>query len=268
MPLCLGTSGSVRAIRIAQSLCWAPDVQTFWPFTTKDSPSRSARLFKPCKIGSGIRFREQLTPDCFAPQHRWELTALLLLGPVRNESRSGHADPDGERSYRYVVLGHFLIEDGLVPGGFATPAVFLGPGDGTPASFVEGALPLAAATYIVGMRGVPGPVSQASSDLCMLLEPQPTPRAGTRRPPPCRQNPSLPPDIRLGPRGMTTAGGRSICLRWRWIAQRTVTAQMASTRPNDIPRTTDPKPMVSPRTCSCEPSRGIWMRPIETAQGS
>ena len=44
MPLCLGTSRFVRAMRIPQSLCWAPDVHTFCPFTTKASPSRTARL--------------------------------------------------------------------------------------------------------------------------------------------------------------------------------------------------------------------------------
>ena len=52
------------------------------------------------------------------------------------------------------------------------PPYSCGPGYGTPATFVEGVLPLAAAAYVVGMRGVPGPVSQTRSDLCMLLEPR------------------------------------------------------------------------------------------------
>jgi hypothetical protein len=52
----LGDFGFVRAIRIPQSLCWAPDVQTFWPFTTKASPSRSARVLSACEVRPGIRF--------------------------------------------------------------------------------------------------------------------------------------------------------------------------------------------------------------------
>ena len=34
----------VRASRMPQSANWAKDVQTFWPFTTYSSPSRSARV--------------------------------------------------------------------------------------------------------------------------------------------------------------------------------------------------------------------------------
>ena len=34
MPACLGTSGSVRASRMPKSAWWAPEFQTFWPFTT------------------------------------------------------------------------------------------------------------------------------------------------------------------------------------------------------------------------------------------
>src|SRR5580704_14045964 len=51
------------------------------------------------------------------------------------------------------------------------PAVRLGPRDGTPAPFIEGVLPLAAAAYVVGMGRVPRPVSRTPSDLSMLLEP-------------------------------------------------------------------------------------------------
>jgi hypothetical protein len=41
IPLCLGASGSVRTnVRITSESC-APDVHTFWPLTTKWSPSES-----------------------------------------------------------------------------------------------------------------------------------------------------------------------------------------------------------------------------------
>ncbi len=44
MPLCLGASGSVRAMRIPNCENWASDVQIFWPLTTYSSPSRTARV--------------------------------------------------------------------------------------------------------------------------------------------------------------------------------------------------------------------------------
>ena len=44
MPLCLGCLGSVRAIRMPNSECCAPEHQVFCPFTTQSSPSRTARV--------------------------------------------------------------------------------------------------------------------------------------------------------------------------------------------------------------------------------
>ena len=44
MPSCLGASGSVRAMRMPQLLTRPPEHHTFWPLTTKRSPSRSARV--------------------------------------------------------------------------------------------------------------------------------------------------------------------------------------------------------------------------------
>jgi hypothetical protein len=44
MPLCFGASGSVRTNVSSQSASCAPEVHTFWPLTTKWSPSRTARV--------------------------------------------------------------------------------------------------------------------------------------------------------------------------------------------------------------------------------
>ena len=43
-PRCLGASGSVRQMISPMSENWAPEVQTFCPFTTHSSPSRTARV--------------------------------------------------------------------------------------------------------------------------------------------------------------------------------------------------------------------------------
>jgi len=44
MPACFRASGSVRTRRNIQSALSAYDVQIFWPFTMKTSPSRTARV--------------------------------------------------------------------------------------------------------------------------------------------------------------------------------------------------------------------------------
>src|ERR671923_65070 len=55
MPLCLGTSGLVRASRMPQSLCWAPEFHTFCPSTTNSSPSRTARVRTPARNSASSR---------------------------------------------------------------------------------------------------------------------------------------------------------------------------------------------------------------------
>ncbi len=42
MPLCLGRSGSVRAMIIPHRARWARLVHTFWPLRIHSSPSRTA----------------------------------------------------------------------------------------------------------------------------------------------------------------------------------------------------------------------------------
>ena len=49
MPFRFGASGSVRASRRHQSEWRAPLAHTFWPFTTKWSPSRRAEVRKPAR---------------------------------------------------------------------------------------------------------------------------------------------------------------------------------------------------------------------------
>ena len=80
MPLCFGASGSVRTKHRHQSAWCAPDVHTFWPFTTNSSP---------IELGagaSGSRGRCP-APGSLMPRHHeisarsvGQQEALLLLG--------------------------------------------------------------------------------------------------------------------------------------------------------------------------------------------
>ena len=67
MPRCLGASGSVRTSRNPQSQNWACEFQTFCPFTTNSSPSRSARMPSPARSlpapGSLNSWQKASSPD-------------------------------------------------------------------------------------------------------------------------------------------------------------------------------------------------------------
>ena len=66
MPLCLGTLGSVRVMRMPQSECWAPEVQIFWPLITHSSPCFSARVRRPARseppAGSEKSWHQMVSP--------------------------------------------------------------------------------------------------------------------------------------------------------------------------------------------------------------
>ena len=47
IPLCLGTSGFVRAMISPKDEMCASVVHTFWPLSSHSSPSRSARVERP-----------------------------------------------------------------------------------------------------------------------------------------------------------------------------------------------------------------------------
>ena len=81
MPRCFGTSGFVRARRIAKSHRCAFDVHTFWPLTTNSSPSRTGARREVREIAARARFAEQLAPRLVGAQERAEV-ARPLLGVV------------------------------------------------------------------------------------------------------------------------------------------------------------------------------------------
>ncbi len=87
MPWCLGSSGLVRASSRPREARWATVVQTFWPFTTHSSPSRSARVARPATSEPGAGLAEQLAPDLLAGEQRAQVALLLLVGAVGDDGR-------------------------------------------------------------------------------------------------------------------------------------------------------------------------------------
>ncbi len=90
MPLCLGTSGSVRTTRIPRSEYWARQFHTFWPLTIHSSPSRSARVCSAGQVAAGAGLGEELAPGLLAGGQRAQPALLLLVGAELDDHRGAH----------------------------------------------------------------------------------------------------------------------------------------------------------------------------------
>ena len=102
-PLCLGTSGSVRASSIPNAAKCAFVVHTFWPDSrhVPSSCARRARLDRR-QVRPRRGLGEELAPDLVAVQHRPEVALLLLLGAVGDDRRAEHADADRVEDPRHA----------------------------------------------------------------------------------------------------------------------------------------------------------------------
>ena len=115
MPLCFGASGSVRTKHRHQSAWCAPEVHTFWPFTTKSSPSSTARVDRDSR--GRCRRRGSLIPRHHEISARSVGTQepLLLLGrPVVLDRRGDDAEPLRVEAARDLALRHLLEVDHLL----------------------------------------------------------------------------------------------------------------------------------------------------------
>ena len=134
MPLCLGTSGSVRARRIPHSARWAAEVHTFWPVTTHSSPSRTARVRDrrrgrsrpPARRTAGTTPRR---PGASAARKRRFCSSV----PWAQERRADHADGDGEHAVRHAAPRLLLVKMAPSIGRPPRPPNSVGPGDAGPA---------------------------------------------------------------------------------------------------------------------------------------
>ena len=92
MPSCLAASGLVRAMRMPQSLIRPPEHHTFWPLTTKWSPSRSAFVDSPPRSlpapGSENSWHHTWSPRSVARQ-----VLGLLLGRAVHEDGARRPAP-------------------------------------------------------------------------------------------------------------------------------------------------------------------------------
>ena len=83
IPLCLGTSGSERAISSPHSENWAPELHTFWPLTTHSSPSRTARQPSAARSDPAPGSENSWQHSSRAARNRGTNVAALLVAPAR-----------------------------------------------------------------------------------------------------------------------------------------------------------------------------------------
>ena len=141
MPSCFFASGSVRAIRMPQSLYRPPLHHTFWPLTMKRSPSRSALVDSPPRSLPAPGSLNSWHHSRSARQRGVEVL-LLLLGRAEAQDRAAgehHADHVEEgRDAGERALEH---PRGVVLGGEAAAAVLGRPVDAGVPGVVDLPLP-------------------------------------------------------------------------------------------------------------------------------
>ena len=95
------------------------------------------------EVGARARLGEALAPDLLRGEDRLEIARLLLLGPVRDDRRPGHAEADHADVRRRLCACHLLEEDRVVRVRRSAPAVLLRPGEPRVARIVQRAAPCA-----------------------------------------------------------------------------------------------------------------------------
>ncbi len=93
------------------------------------------------EVGARLRLGEALAPDLVGAQDRLEVAPLLLLGPVRDDGRPAHGEPEHVRGARRLRPGELLVVDGLLDERRPAPAVLLRPRHAGPVVVVQAPLP-------------------------------------------------------------------------------------------------------------------------------
>src|SRR5215510_8360937 len=170
MPLCLATVGSVRTRKKPQSATCAMLVHTFWPLSTYQSLSSTARVWRLARslpaLGS-----EALAPELFGVEDLPEVPRSLRGGAVLHEGGTEHGDAPAVHGLRRLRPRHLLVEDDLFHDGDAAAAVLRGPVEADVAGLVKGALPLAQPVHLVAIGAGGGESTAAEVSGYVLGEP-------------------------------------------------------------------------------------------------
>src|SRR5260370_10062274 len=97
------------------------------------------------QIAAGVRFAEALAPDLLCGEQGRQAALLLVFGPVGDNERPAHAQPDHVDGFGRLGDDHLVVEDELLHEALAAAAELLGPGDADIARVVQLLLPPAPA---------------------------------------------------------------------------------------------------------------------------
>ena len=111
MPSCFAASKSVRTRMNIQSALSAYEVQTFWPFSTKSSPSRIGLGLEAREVGARARLGVALAPADLAADDRRQVLLPELLAALLQEERPDHRETEADERRTEVELRHLLRED-------------------------------------------------------------------------------------------------------------------------------------------------------------
>ena len=96
-----------------KSATCAYDDQTFCPSTHEPVAVEARRRPDAGEVGAGAGLGEALAPDLVADEERRQVARLLRLGPMRDDRRPGHAEPDHADVRRRLGACQLLEEDRL-----------------------------------------------------------------------------------------------------------------------------------------------------------
>ena len=128
-------------MRMPQSLTRPPEHHTFWPSTTKRSPSRSARRRERGQVAARARLGEQLAPHLVAPERRPQVALLLRRVTEAEDAAGGQHQADHVEHRRHAGSCALLDPRRLVGRGEAAPAVLDGPVEAGPSGLGQATLP-------------------------------------------------------------------------------------------------------------------------------
>src|SRR5436309_8240939 len=106
------------------------------------------------QVAARAGLAEELAPDLLGREDGREEAALLRLAAVRDEGWAGVVDADAVQELRRAGAGQLLVQDRLLGGARAAPAVLARPEEAQVAGGVEPLLPVAQEGDLRGQRGV------------------------------------------------------------------------------------------------------------------
>ncbi len=142
IPLCFGSSGSVRASTPHQRANWPQEIHVFWPFRDPDRQARR-RSCAATRDPTRPRAPRSLGPQLVRGEDRSHEARPLLVGSECEDRRTEHIKADHRREFGGARRGELLVDNDLLGRGAAAAAELGRPRAADVAGLVTARLPAA-----------------------------------------------------------------------------------------------------------------------------